>query len=175
MSRKRIVVDTNVLIAANGNDPEWISIAAKCASRLKRTQKLETVCIDDGQRIMREYRQHLPSNRKGFGDMFYIWLAQNQSNLQKCEQVRITALETDDTAFTECPEVDDALSSQIDPSDRKFIAVANAHPEKPPILQATDSKWIGWKEGLATVGIQIEFIDEKFLAPIYKKKMEKGD
>lgn len=171
MSRKPIVVDTNVLIAANGSDLEWISIAAKCALRLLRVQQQETVCIDDGQRILSEYRRHMPSSRRGAGDIFYLWLAQNLAKPQMCEQVRITEDPNRPSAFVECPELDDALEGMIDPSDRKFIAVANAHPQKPPILEATDSKWIGWMQGLAAAGVQIEFIDEQFLREIYERKM----
>jgi hypothetical protein len=63
----------------------------------------------------------------------------------------------------ECPAVD--------PSDAKFIAVANAHPDKPPIVQGTDSKWIGWRIYLERVGIQVDFIDEPYLRGVYAQKM----
>ncbi len=43
-------------------------------------------------------------------------------------------------------------------SDRKFVAVANAHPDKPPIMHATDSKWWAWKDALKDVGITVHFL-----------------
>jgi hypothetical protein len=60
----------------------------------------------------------------------------------------------------------------FDNSDRKFIAVANAHPDKPPVLQATDSKWWGWKEALNDVGIIAHFLCPDYVQKKYEKKME---
>ena len=60
--------------------------------------------------------------------------------------------------------------SKFDPSDRKFVAVANAHPGKPSILQATDSKWWGWKDALLECGIKVEFLCPAEIANAYKRK-----
>ena len=46
----------------------------------------------------------------------------------------------------------------FDKSDQKFIAVAHAHPDKPVILQSSDSKWWGWKDALSEVGIDVQFL-----------------
>ena len=59
----------------------------------------------------------------------------------------------------------------FDISDRKFIAVSNAHINKPPIIQGTDSKWWGWKNGLSEVGISVIFLCEKYIENKYNKKM----
>jgi hypothetical protein len=64
-------------------------------------------------------------------------------------------LEGDDN-FLEFP-VDRALKN-FDRSDRKFVAVALAHPERPPILQAVDSKWWGFKDALNRNGVRVEFL-----------------
>jgi hypothetical protein len=48
--------------------------------------------------------------------------------------------------------------ADFDPSDRKFVAAANAHPDRPPILQATDSKWWGWSEALEACGLSVVFL-----------------
>ena len=50
--------------------------------------------------------------------------------------------------------------SRFDPDDRKFIAVALAHSEKPPILQAVDSAWWNYRDALRQNGITIDFICE---------------
>ena len=172
---KTIVVDTNVLIAANGSDKEWIQIALKCAQRLKQVQDGETICIDSSRLILREYSRHLPGARKGFGDMFFLWLVQNQMNATHCLQVTVNPTNQESTEFAEFPNLGAELTPLIDPSDRKFIAVSHAAPNETPILQATDSKWWGWKAGLAEAGIPVEFIDDEFLRPIYEKKMGKGE
>ena len=59
----------------------------------------------------------------------------------------------------------------FDLSDRKYIAVANAHHEKPPILQATDSKWWGWKDALAEAGITVHFLCPDYVVIKYLKKI----
>ena len=48
----------------------------------------------------------------------------------------------------------------FDPADRKFIAVALAHPEKPPILQAVDSQWWDFRDAFRRNGVIVEFICE---------------
>jgi hypothetical protein len=53
---------------------------------------------------------------------------------------------------------DDPDLAQFDPSDRKFVAVAAAHPERPPILQAADSKWLAWEKPLRRHDITVEFL-----------------
>jgi hypothetical protein len=58
-----------------------------------------------------------------------------------------------------------------DPSDRKFLAVAAAHKERPPILQALDSKWWGWQAALATIGVKIHFLCPE-IEQKYGEKME---
>lgn len=167
--RKPIVVDTNVLIAANGTDPEWRPVASKCANRLQEIIDGNTVCADSLGLILAEYGRNLPSkSRSGFGDMFYLRLASNRFNPAYCHTVAITPR---GDGFEEFPVLAEELAAIVDPSDRKFIAVAHAHPQKPPILQATDSKWIGWTKGLAAAGIAIDFVDEEFLRPYYDRKM----
>ena len=171
-ARKPIVVDTNVLIAANGADTEWMSIASACANRLDSVKNGETVCVDSLGLILKEYGNKLPSrSRHGFGDMFYLWLVRNRTNPAFCQHVEITQLLPPADGFAEFPCLSEELTAKIDRSDRKFIAVSHAHAEKPPIVQATDCKWIGWKQGLAETGITIEFVDEVFLQPYYDRKM----
>jgi len=60
----------------------------------------------------------------------------------------------------------------FDRSDRKFVAVANAHPAKPPILQSTDSKWWGWKDALHEVGITVHFLCPEYVQTLYAEKIE---
>lgn len=170
-ARSPLVVDTNVLVAANGA-PQWKTIASACVDRLTRIQGTGRLCVDSSGLILNEYGQNLPSrSRSGFGDMFYLWIVRNRTNFNVCEHVAITPREGHGQGFEECPDLDPEVAKTIDPSDRKFLAVAHAHPEKPPILQATDSKWIGWRDALAETGVTVDFIDEEFLRPIYERKM----
>jgi len=72
-------------------------------------------------------------------------------------------------SYEEFPTHDDL--KDFDRSDRKFVAVANAHVEKPPILQATDSKWWGWKDALADVGIIVQLLCSEYVEAKYAEKM----
>jgi len=58
--------------------------------------------------------------------------------------------------YVEFP-VDDNLA-HFDRADRKFVAVAVAHPDGPPILQGTDSKWTEWVNRLAVHRVRISFL-----------------
>ena len=51
----------------------------------------------------------------------------------------------------------------VDSSDKKFFAVSNAHPSKPDIFEAVDSKWWKWATSAKNCGINIVFIDEQYM------------
>ncbi len=88
------------------------------------------------------------------------------SRFFRCSQVPLT--ETVADTFAEFP--DPVLQTKFDPPDRKFVAVANAHPDKPPILQAADCKWLNWRDDLATHGITIDFVCPEDVKTFYAKK-----
>jgi hypothetical protein len=46
---------------------------------------------------------------------------------------------------------------------KSFFAVSNGHSEKPPIIEASDSKWWLWKNACLQCGFQIDFINEKYM------------
>ncbi len=100
------------------------------------------------------------------GDAFLKWLLQNQYDASRVCRVPIT--ETGPDRFEEFP--DPMLEAQFDPPDRKFAAVANAHPAKPRIWQATDSKWLDWWRQLWAKGILVDFLCPADVAKFYAKK-----
>ena len=71
-----------------------------------------------------------------------------------CESVPITLVDGLEIEFDEFP--DDPALKRFDEDDRKFIAVARAHPDKPPILQAVDSKWLNFRDALHQKGVRVE-------------------
>jgi hypothetical protein len=170
--RKPVVVDTNVLCAANSVEKCWQPISAACAARLDEVRKGGLLCIDDGYRILAEYGKQLSSrSARGHGDAFFKWVMQRWKNPEFCCRVQLTARGTDDCDFVEFPPLTPAELPMIDRSDRKFIAVAYAHPKKPQIVEATDSKWIGWEDALGRCGVRISFVDRSFIQAIYSRKM----
>ncbi len=125
-----VVIDTNVLLVANDRHPDVSpECVLECVDRLERIQKTGVVVIDDDWHIVGEYKNKIQFKPpKGVGDVFLKWLLQNQSNLRRVNRVSIT--ETVPDTFAEFP--DSGLQAKFDPSDRKFPAVANAHPKVDP-------------------------------------------
>jgi len=151
-----VVIDTNVILVANGQH-ENVSHAcvASCAKRLEQVKKDGRVAIDDAYSILTEYQNKTSSKvGKRAGDSFLKWLLNNKANPLRCDQVSL--VEHAERGFESFP--DDERLAKFDRSDRKFVAVAAAHRDKPPILQAADSKWLAWNEGLAAHGVKVEFL-----------------
>ena len=153
-----VVVDTNVAVVANGKSQQ-----ASAACVLTCTEKLQQIMtgelklvLDNDWRILNEYMRNLRSNGADVGDRFLGWLLANKD--RQCDYVSITPIGGSENDFQEFP-TDPALTS-FDPADRKFIAVALAHAEKPPILQAVDSEWWNYREAFRQNGVTIDFICE---------------
>ena len=150
------VIDTNVLLIANGSHADISPACRKaCIERLLRHQASGVVVIDDGYRILREYQNKTrPNQPKGVGDAFLKWLLQQTGNADRVHRVTLTEIAADE--FAEFP--DPVLQPAFDPPDRKFAAVASAHPEKPPIWQAADCKWLNWRTPLFAQGVHVDFL-----------------
>jgi hypothetical protein len=163
-----VVIDTNVLRVGSGHHTDVSpTCVLQCIDRLQQVQQKGCVVIDDGYRIIREYLHELdPKRGKGVGDVFVKWLLQNQANAQRVQRVPLT--ERGENDYAEFPDA--ALAAQFDPPDRKFVAVAHAHPRKPPILQATDSKWLRWHAALAQHGVRVDFLCSSDVVRFFKAK-----
>jgi hypothetical protein len=151
------VVDTNVLIVANGRDcpqasPECV---VTCAQHLQEIQQHGTLVLDDAWHIIREYMHKVSqTGQPGAGDAFLKWVLTNQSNSQCVEKISITPIGDDE--FAEFPST--PTLADFDRSDRKFVAVALTHPQKPPICNAVDSDWRNFHEVLVQAGVTVEFL-----------------
>lgn len=166
---RRCVIDTNVAVLANGTDDVLLTtVADKCINVIMDIVRRGGLVLDKGDRIFTEYRANLSlSGQPGLGDQFMKWVHENRWNVKFCEQVPVTCSDETNQLFDEFP-VADALSD-FDVSDRKFVAVANAHPQKPPIVEAVDYKWWGWKDALAEAGVRVLFVDDNAARAGYAK------
>lgn len=156
----KAIVDTNVAIVANKQSPQASpDCVLRCTSVLRTLQLTGCVVIDDERHILNEYRNNLrEQGQPGVGDAFLLWLLRNHYNPYRCCRIHITPSNVPAAAssFAEFPP-DPALAG-FDPSDRKFVAVAVAHPEHPPILNAVDSDWWDYRQALARHSVQVEFL-----------------
>lgn len=163
----KVVVDTNVLLVANGQHGDVsLDCEAACIQYLLSLQENGTVVIDDRFLILGEYMHKTSlSPPKGVGDKFLKWLLRN-SGSKRVEQVSLTELSDD--CYLEFP--DKELEARFDAPDRKFAAVSHAHPDKPTIWQAVDCKWLDWLESLCSKGINVEFLCPVDACKFYRKK-----
>jgi hypothetical protein len=171
---KKCVVDTNVPKNANlALDPDKVPVdlddcVIACIEAIEQVMKRRGLVIDDGDEIFDEYRKQLSlRGQPGVGDRFMKWVHDNRWQLPDSNRVTITK---NGETYNEFPVHDDL--HEFDNSDRKFVAVANVHPSKPPILQATDSKWWGWKDALKEVGVSVCFLCQEYIEAKYGEKME---
>ncbi|MCP3137227.1 hypothetical protein [Pyxidicoccus xibeiensis] len=163
------VVDTNVPVTANKQGEPSPACVLACVHTLDALMKGGHLLIDDKRRIIREYTNNLRSaGQPGVGDRFLKWVLTNHANPKHCTPVPLTERPEDPRDFDEFPR-DEALAG-FDPSDRKFVAVSCAHPQRPPILQATDSKWWGLREELTRCGVNVHFLCPGDIAEIHERK-----
>lgn len=161
------LVDTNVVIAANGTellDEEQHCCIAPCVEVLENIKRGKCkLVLDESQEIIKEYQNKLDTNRqKGPGVAFIKWAWSNSYNPSKVDLVPITS---DGDSYKEFPQHSGLKT--FDLSDRKFIAAANAHQEKPTIAQALDSKWCRWEAALKEVGLSVYFVHEEYIRAKY--------
>lgn len=147
------VVDTNVLIAANGRETHAsVECQLSCVEQLMQiVSKPDKVCIDSLDLIMAEYRRYASyAGAPGVGDMFFRHVHDNIGNVTLCEQVGI---HPGGGSFLEYPT--DPNLAGFDLSDHKFVAVCRASAYKPTIVNATDSDWKIFRQPLAKNRIRV--------------------
>ena len=169
----KCLVDTNVPKTANlATQPDPNSdmpdeCVLSCIEAVEHVIQKHELIIDSGDEIFDEYRGQLRmKGQPGVGDRFMKWVHDHRWSLPDSQRVSITK---NGDSYNEFPEHEGLIDFDI--SDRKFVAAANAHPEKPPILQAADSKWWGWKDALEEVGITADFLCPEYIEAKYDKKM----
>lgn len=170
---RKCLVDTNVAKTANlatqpdpnAEVPDACVLA--CIKAIEHVIKQRGLVIDAGDEIFDEYRQQLSmKGQPGVGDVFMKWVHDNRWGLPDSQRVSITKSGDSYNEFPAHKGLED-----FDISDRKFVAVSNAHPRKPAILQATDSKWWGWKKALEEVGITVHFVCPEYVKAKYAEKI----
>ena len=164
-----VIVDTNVAVVASkdsdelSEDDPFRECATTCVERLEQINNDEMkLALDSERRIIDEYRRNLESmNRFSMGFQFYRWVERNWTNPERCDLIEITPVDGPKINFEEFP--DDSRLADFDDDDRKFIAVACAHPDHPPILQAVDGKWRDFLDVLCENDVTVEYICEDYV------------
>jgi hypothetical protein len=155
-----VVVDTNVPMAASGLAPQASrDCVSACAQRIFKVTEEGKLALESQWYIIREYKRNLYDIEPSVGRDFLEWVLTNWTNPERCDLVDIEPVDStarDCTDFGKFPN--DPVLDDFDRSDRKFVAVAIAHPQHPPILNATDTDWWTFKDVLRKYGVVVEFL-----------------
>lgn len=172
MTPERCVVDTNVAVTADGrNDTATAACMAASARVLNEVMTKGHLFIDADREIIDEYQRNLAvGGEPKAGATFLKWLLTNEWDVDRVTRVRITK-DGSETGYAELPAADDG--TRYDRSDCKFLAVAAAHPDHPPVLQALDTKWWGWRAPLAKCDVTLHFVCEDEIAVKHREKRER--
>lgn len=161
----KVVVDTNVPIAANGRGTHADELCQlSCIGTIRNIRSDGTVVLDNLDLIFEEYEKKLEwRGEPGVGDAFFkhIWNHMH-SDPRRVLRTRITPVNDDKRGFDNLPK------NNLDPDDRKFLAVAVA--EKAPILNATDSDWRQQSLLLRSLSVKV-----KQLCPQHAQGRTKGN
>ena len=165
------IVDTNVILVANRQHPGvGDGCISSCVKQLQSIMASGRIALDSNFEIISEYLNKTQPNKcKGPGDVFLKWALQNNANTGRCDRIDLNS--HPERGYESFP--DDERLSKFDLPDRKFVAVAAAHEAHPPILQAADSKWLGWAPALSDHGIQVDFLCPADIQRFHDKKFGK--
>jgi len=97
----KALIDTNVLIAANGRDCPQVTPQCR-ANTIKFLQdflKEGMIILDNQWLILTEYKHKVNvSGQPGIGDVFLKWILTNLTNPKHCQQILIHPLGEDNFA-----------------------------------------------------------------------------
>lgn len=149
----RVVIDTNVAIAANGrNTHACLRCQLACVEFLEELtapKSKKVIFLDESDLLLTEYKPHLNFNgQPGVGDAFYKFLHDNKYHGKRLQLVSITKNDDADLGFDELP------INQVDPSDRKILAIALVGRAR--IVNALDTDWDEQSEFVAELGLNIQ-------------------
>lgn len=154
-----VIVDTNVaLVASRHHERATDRCIDACIKRLVTIQQDGGLVVDDIGLILFEYTKKLGhSGQPGAGAAFAKWAHDHQAVPSMVRKVAITP-RTDGgwRRYDEFPDRSDL--SRFHHKDQKFVAVAIASGESPPILNALDSDWRDHQEALASASVVVEFL-----------------
>lgn len=135
MSRRKVVIDTNVLVVANGRQTtvgDRCQLA--CIEALIEARDQQVVCVDVLDRIMTEYSPYANySGSPGVGDLFFRYVFDNQHVGSRVQRVAIDPIDDESRGYDQLPQ--NALKA----GDRAILAVAVAADAQ--VVNATDSDW----------------------------------
>lgn len=170
--KNKIIMDTNV--AAKAATPieeckdEELNLQKECMVFIKDfvDNPGSKLVLDADYEISKEYRNRISMNTPA-GKKFWRWFNSYQSRISAADFVK---LEKDAEGNYKMFPTEER-TKEFDLSDRKFIALARTHSEHPPVVEAADGKWLGYKDVFEEYGVHIEFLDMEYARMMYDRKV----
>lgn len=160
------VIDTNVPLVAKQNEGRPPDLIAACETLLAHIleRRLPVVTDADGE-IVEEYMHQLSlSGQPSLGDAFVRYVHDHRFTWD--DSMRPDILPHPEHANSYA--VLNGDDSEIDPSDRKFVAAAKVTGA--PVVQATDTKWLDWGPVLSRHGVTVLYAHEASIRQAYRDK-----
>lgn len=168
----RIILDTNVpakaSVSPNSCPVEELEMQKACMEYIRALtmDKEKKLVLDLGYEIWKEYNNNVCRN-SNMGKLFFRWFYDYCKTILPQDHIKLD--KDENGQYVDYPY--DEATKEFDESDKKFVALANAHSEKPPIIEAADGKWLGYEEAFAKYGIHIEFLDRDYAQRMYEQKI----
>lgn len=165
-------MDTNV--AAKAATPlteckdEELDVQQKCMRFIKSfvDNQESKLVLDAEYEIVREYRKRISMNTD-IGKIFWRWFNAYISSISFEDYLKLDKDSEGNYVMFPLEE----RTKEFDLSDRKFVALSRTHPEHPTIVEATDGKWLGFKDVFEEYGVHIEFLDRDYAKMMYDRKV----
>jgi len=146
------VIDTNVLVAANGADTHaGRSCQLACARRLSETKNNDVLVLDSDRYILGEYQRNMPSGASNSpAYLFFTWASRTTPRLL----INLTPHDT--RTFAQFPS--NPLLGTFDEDDRKFVAAATVAQRTGPtvLVNALDRDYSEHGDALRREGIRVD-------------------
>lgn len=169
----KYIIDTNVpmkaaSISIDGELDEKCSRA--CLQFIHQFMNADDaiLVLDASGEIFHEYYNNLSSaGQDTIATVFLKWVCRHLTLRENSLIERQHLTVTGDREYAEFPQ--SPSLNGFDISDRKFIALANAHSDHPTIVEGSDSLWWGFKDALEALNIHICFLCEEYVKAKYEE------
>lgn len=167
----KCILDTNVPVKASYAHTDYgdeeLELIGACVDFIHGFMKNpdSKLVLDMEWEIINEYRRNMKQTPMGTQFMNWVNMYISRADFTK----DIVKLERQEEGYDAFPN--DIALDGFDLADRKFVALALSHNEKPPIIQAADGKWLEYVDKLKEYGIHIEFLDKSYAESKYNKKI----
>lgn len=168
----KIIMDTNVAAKAATRlaecKDEELDVQRKCMEFVKNfvDNPESKLVLDADYEIAKEYRNRI-SMKTDMGKIFWNWFNAYLSRISFEDYLKLDKDSEENYVMFPLEE----RTKEFDLSDRKFVALSRTHSEHPTIVEATDGKWLGFKDVFEEYGVHIEFLDRDYAKMMYDRKV----